>query len=267
MIRNGLILLLVAACAGLAPSPGHAGEGPYRLQRGREWTLLGAGAALGAGGLVLVGSTDPLTPDEISRLDPADVNGFDRDAIGPLRDDHAGDALSVISYLMPLAFFATPDTRRDWTTLGVMWVEATLLNLGVNGIAKATALRERPYAYDAATPLGDKTRKSTRFSFYSGHAASAAVNCAFVATVFSDYVDNRALETALWVGAAVYPAVTAWRRVDTAQHFPTDVITGYGIGAAIGYLVPRMHRNGDTRLSVYPASVLDSPGVGAAVSF
>jgi membrane-associated phospholipid phosphatase len=49
----------------------------------------------------------------------------------------------------------------------------------------------------------------------------------------------------------VYSALTGFSRVNTGHHFATDVITGFAIGAAVGYLVPALHRN-------------DSPAGGAA---
>ena len=86
--------------------------------------------------IVVVGNVDPLTIEEIARLDPDDVNAFDRRAIEPYRDTQAGDALLVVSYTLPLTFFAYPDTRHDWKTLGVIWAEVTLINLGLNGLVK-----------------------------------------------------------------------------------------------------------------------------------
>ena len=38
------------------------------------------------------------------------------------------------------------------------------------------------------------------------------------------------------------PAVTAWARVGAGKHFASDVIVGYLTGAAIGYLVPELHK-------------------------
>src|SRR5436190_2075213 len=53
---------------------------PYELKTGREIALLGAGAAI-QGALFGFNSTiDPLTPADVSALNRADVNSFDRKA-------------------------------------------------------------------------------------------------------------------------------------------------------------------------------------------
>lgn len=242
-------------------------QSPFRLEKTRDTTLLSAGAILGVGSLVLLAGVDPLTVDEINRLDADDVNDFDRDSIVPYQSARAGDALAAVSYLMPLTTFLRDDTKRDWETIGVMWVEATMLNLGINGVAKATTLRTRPYAYDADTPLDKKTTASARQSFYSGHTASAACNCFFMARVFDEYVENPKAKVAMWAGAVTYPALTGLLRVDSGHHFRTDIITGYVVGAAIGYFIPQLHRFADDRVSLRPASVDGDAGVEVQIAF
>lgn len=242
-------------------------ESPFRLEKTRERALLGTGALLGVGSLVLAAGVDPLTVDEINQLDANDVNDFDRDSIDPYRDAYAGDALAVVSYLLPLTTFARADTKRDWETIGVMWMEATLLNLGINGIAKATVLRTRPYVYDADTPLDKKTTESARLSFYSGHTASAASNCFFMARVFTAYVASPKAKIAIWAGAVTYPALTGLLRVDSGHHFRTDIITGYVVGAAIGYFIPQLHRIADDRVSLHPTAIDGDAGVEVQLAF
>jgi membrane-associated phospholipid phosphatase len=242
-------------------------QSPFRLEKPREVTMIGAGVLLGVGGLVLLADVDPLTIDEIGRLDADDVNDFDRDSIVPFRNARAGDALAAVSYLLPFTTFLRGDTRQDWETIGVMWVEATLLNLGINSVVKSTVLRTRPYVYDPETPLDKKTTESARLSFYSGHTASAATNCFFMARVFSAYVESPKAKVAMWAGAVTYPALTGLLRVDSGHHFRTDIITGYVVGAAIGYFVPQLHRVADDRVSLRPAAVGGDAGVEVQIAF
>lgn len=242
-------------------------QSPFRLAKTREVTLLGSGVALGVTSLVLLGNVDPLTIDEINALNPDDVNSFDRGAIEPYESSQSGNVLTGISYLLPLATFMRDDTKRDWQTIGVMWLEATALNLGINGVVKSTVLRTRPYVYDADTPLDKKTAESARLSFYSGHTTSTACNCFFMARVFSAYVESPKAKIAMWAGAATLPAVTGILRVDSGHHFRTDVIAGYLIGAGIGYFVPQLHAIADDRVSLHPVSVGGDPGVGVQIAF
>jgi len=259
------VLLTLGLCLLVAPNSVRA-QSPYSLDSTREWTLLGTGVALGIGGLFMINRVEPLTPDEINRLDANDINAFDRGSMQPLRDDNAGDAMAVASYLVPLTFLARDDTRDDFKTLGTMWVEATLLNLGINGIVKAAVERTRPYAYDPDVPMDKKTGRNARLSFYSGHATSSATNCFFAARVFSDYLTDDTAEALLWTGAALYPALSGFLRVDSGHHFTTDVIAGYVIGASIGLLVPALHRR-DDRGSVQPTSGGVDMGISFQVSF
>ena len=46
-------------------------------------------------------------------------------------------------------------------------------------------------------------------------------------------------------------ALTAYGRVAAGRHFPSDLIVGGIVGAAIGHLVPRSHRLGvDARVQI-----------------
>lgn len=234
---------------------------PFRVERKWDLMTIGGGAALGAAGLIIYSAMEPLTPDEISSLDLDDVNSFDRNAVNPYREARAADVLRSSSFLLPLAFLANENSREDWKTLGVLWVETMALDLGINGFIKSTVRRTRPYAYEPDTPMDRKTSRDARVSFYSGHASTTAANCFFVARVFHEYLESRSAKILVWTGAAVYPALTGYLRVDSGHHWPTDVITGYAVGALIGYLVPQLHlslRDGD--ISVRPVS--DSRGTG-----
>lgn len=224
----------------LAAAPARA-QSPFELKPKREWTILGSGAALGITSLVMMAQVDPLTLDEIAVLDIDDVNSFDRNAVAPYQETLAGDGMLYASCLIPLTFLAYADTRRDWQTIGVMWIETMVLQASVNGIVKAAVHRTRPYVYDPETQLDIKTSQAARFSFYSGHTSTTAANCFFTARVFSEYLTSRKAKALLWTSAALYPALTGFLRRDSGHHWRTDVVTGYIVGGLIGYLVPQLH--------------------------
>ena len=243
-------------------------QSPYQLEKHREWVFLGAGGTLGVAALVMMQNVDPLTVDEINQLDPSDINSFDGKAIKPYRETHAGDGFMLASYALPLTFLAHPGTKTDWKILGALWAEVTLINLGLNGVVKSLVLRTRPYVYDPDTPLEKKTKAEARLSFYSGHTSSAAANCFFVATVFNDYLTNNRAKALVWAGAVIYPALTGFLRRDSGHHFRTDTITGYCVGALVGYLVPRLHRSSTgTQLSLHPVNISGAAGLGLRYSF
>ena len=257
MVLIGTLLFGCGVCWGQTPAP-------FVLETPQESILLGTGAALGVTALVLGAHVEPLTREAIDALDIQDINSFDRGAVGPHRETPAGDALLAASYAIPLSFLAGSETRRDWKRLAVMWTEAVFLQVGMNGIVKSTVQRTRPYVYDAATPLAEKTTVAARLSFYSGHTSQTATNCFFAARVFTAYATSKTLKVLAWSGAAIYPAVTGYLRQDSGHHFRTDVITGYCIGALVGAFVPELHRvRGMQQLHL---AAIDG-GMGLAVSF
>jgi len=241
---------------------------PYDLELKKELLLLGSGVSLIIAGAIIVNNISPLTLQEINELDVNDINSFDRNAIKPYRESLNGDLLLYGSFLLPLTFLANDNTRRDWQMLGVMWLEVMAIQSGINLLVKGLAKRTRPYVYDPNTPLETKQTVGARLSFYSGHTSTTAATTFYVARVFSDYLSNKTVKTFIWIGAAIYPALTGYLRRDTGNHFRTDVITGYLIGAAIGYFIPEIHlRNEALKVSFYRNFNNESVNISLNYSF
>jgi len=266
MRRLAALCVCASILAGLSGTA--VAQGPYSLEKKREWIILGTGAVIGIAALVTIDNVDPLTLEEIAALDPEDVNEFDRHGFNEYREANSGDRMLAMSYLLPLTFFTYADTRRDWKTLGVMWAEVVLLQMSINGLVKGTVKRTRPYAYVPDTPLEKKQETTARLSYYSGHTGTAAANSFFVAKVFNDYLDDWRAKALIWTGAALYPAAVGYLRRDSGHHFRTDVITGYIIGGAIGILVPHFHRVAQNQdLSFHGAMVQGGPGLAMQLRF
>jgi membrane-associated phospholipid phosphatase len=197
---------------------------------------------------------EPLSVEEVLALDPGDINSFDRASITPFRETLDGDVMMYASFLLPLSLLSHEGCREDIRTLGVMWAEVLLLEAGLNAAVKSTVLRTRPYAYDDATPMDKSTSRDARLSFFSGHTGITAATSFYIASVFSAYPVSSATKTLIWAGAVLYPAVTAYLRRDSGNHFRTDVITGYAVGGLIGWLVPFLHRTGrDAGVAIGPS--------------
>ena len=225
---------------------------PYTLDLTRELLIFGTAAATWATGAIVVNGLEPLSDEEIYALDPEDMNKFDRGAIGIRRETQAGDTLVSASIFLPLTFLASGAVRRDIGMLGVMTVEILMLNQGLNWMAKGLTRRTRPFVYEPESPHEDKTRTNARLSFYSGHTSTAASMTFFTAKVFSEYLSSKTAKAFIWTAAAVYPALVGYLRVESSNHFYTDVIAGYFIGALIGYGIPLLHRNKSNSLSLSP---------------
>lgn len=68
-----------------------------------------------------------------------------------------------------------------------------------------------------------------------------AANTFFFAEIFSEYYPESKWKPVVWGGAIAIPAVTGYLRVRGGRHYPTDVIAGYALGAAVGYFIPKLH--------------------------
>jgi membrane-associated phospholipid phosphatase len=218
-----------------------------------------------ATGAIVINGLDPLTYEEIYALDPEDVNKFDRGAIGVRRETQAGDTLVSASIFLPLTFIASGAVRKDMGMLGVMAVEVLMLNQGLNWMAKGLARRTRPFVYEPESPHEDKTKTNARLSFFSGHTSTAASMTFFTAKVFSDYLSSKTAKALIWTAAAVYPALVGYLRRDSANHFRTDVMTGYIVGALIGYGIPLLHKVKPKDLSISP--VVSTHQIGLALRY
>lgn len=241
---------------------------PFELTLTKEAVLITSGAAAGVTALSILLNMDQLSIDKISALNPLDVNKFDRVAIGTAQADPLGDGLHFASYLMPLAFLANDDAREDFGNLAIMYGEVLLINASITGIVKGITKRIRPFAYNKESPLDEKATVKARLSFYSGHVSISAANSFFTATVLNEYLENKTAKAIIWTAAFLYPAVVGFSRINTHSHFPTDVIVGYIVGAAIGYLIPLIHKR-DDEINVNsnnPAGYLHKPLIGFKVN-
>lgn len=267
-ISGSILFLIISISISFSNSFGQNKTSPFKIDYGTEAVLLGVGAATSVATLAIQLNTDPLTLEQIKELDKNDVNSFDRPTIGPFQKDHLGDVLLYSSYLLPLTFLANENAKDDFGDLALMYSEVLLLNVGIMGMVKGLSTRTRPYVYDPASPLEQTTKIDSRLSFFSGHASTTASNYFFTASVLSEYVDNNTTKIIMWSTAALIPAVTAFSRVNTHWHFPTDAIVGYVVGAAIGYLVPLIHKQDAEEINeAAEPSFIHKPIIGFKINF
>jgi membrane-associated phospholipid phosphatase len=222
---------------------------PFDVSTNKELVITGIGALIGTAAIIVNANNNPLTFDEINSLNPQDVNKFDRIAIGPYESDVLGDILLYGSFIFPLTFLTYDKTLEDFGTISLMYGEAVLLNASINALVKAVTLEYRPFVYDSNSLLEPKFDVDARYAFFSGHTSMTAVNTFYTAKVYSAYISNQTTQTLLWTAAAIIPAITGYSRVSTHNHFPTDVIVGYIIGAAIGYFIPEIHKTKNSNVS------------------
>jgi undecaprenyl-diphosphatase len=134
-----------------------------------------------------------------------------------------------------------------------MYAESASLALALTDITKMAVRRPRPIDYINCPPLtaNGVTEPNPKpgcnssdlgLSFFSGHTAAVA-SIGATATYLAFVRSPNSPRPWITLGAATaLTAFVGYERVRAAEHFPTDVITGAMVGAAIGLLVPHLHR-------------------------
>lgn len=240
-------------------------ESPYEFNWKKDAIVTGVGLGIFGGGVYARSTLTGHTQSEINALNLYDINAFDRSAVDRWSPTAANvsDGFLIGSAFLPFAMLGSKNARADWKVIGFMYAEVALYNIGLTEIFKGAIHRTRPLAYNPQAPQESKLKPSSRASFFSGHTSVAASFSFLTAKLFHDYSDNDAAKAVVWTAAAVIPATTGFLRYYAGKHFPTDIITGYLVGGAIGYLVPMLHRKKlyTERLSILPYSGFNGTGV------
>lgn len=245
--RASACLILVVAQQAITQSP-------YEISWKKDGRVVGGSLLTLAVGVGLSASVAPLTEAEINALSREEVNAFDRPAT--YNDSEAANTASEVvvwtCMALPLSFLASERMREEAGTIALIYAEALLLANGISQIAKGAAQRVRPYAYNSEVPLAKKTDTYAKKSFYSSHTANAFASAVFFATVYGDYFPTSTWRPYVWAGSLFAAATVGYFRIEAGRHFPTDVLAGGVVGAALGRLLPRWHRRGARHLNVVP---------------
>jgi membrane-associated phospholipid phosphatase len=151
----------------------------------------------------------------------------------------------------------------------VMYTESLAITSAMYTLCAGAIDRSRPLVYGGEeVPLEKKLSNNSQRSFYAGHTAATASASFFAAKVYSDLHPNSKFRTYFWIISAALPAVTAYYRYEAGQHFLSDNILGYVIGASTGILVPQLHKNKNLdHVTIYPAIWPKAKGLGIAYNF
>ena len=232
------------------------GQSPYELDWKKERYYFGTSIGMYAtAGLLEWQYVNQLSESEIFELDRANINSFDRKATFYLSSEagKGSDYLKYISYPLPFLFAFNKDSKSDFKTILVLYGETLTLTSSLTSLTKRIVLRPRPLVFNELESLDQKRKKSSRYAFFSGHTSVTTANCFFAAKVFSDYFPESKWKPVVWSGAVLISSATGYLRVRAGKHYPTDVITGFLVGGAIGYLIPQLHKKRTSKgLSLTP---------------
>lgn len=220
---------------------------PYRLTARTDLSVYSLNAALG-GFQYLRPAVAPYTAAELSSLQVPNMPSWEAvalnrwDPAAGRRSDLGLFAAFGAAGLTALAHsYSEGHPVRDGAVLGSMWFQANLSSLMLTEVVKNSVQRNRPFAYNDQAPLAERLDADVRKSFFSGHSSITACNAVFAAKIWSDMHPNSRYKPLVWTAAAVVPAYVAAQRVRAGKHYPSDVLVGLAVGAAVGYIIPQIH--------------------------
>lgn len=248
LLLCGLLLLLPAASRA---------QRPFETDFSGQDLYLGGIAMLE---LLHLTHSKGLAESELDNPDSMRIPGFERHVAQNMsyKARVMSDKLLFVSVYGHLTNALVYD---DFGHSGLISLEVFMVNDGINFLAKRLFKRRRPFVYNPdadelhdnqlAFHKYDRRSPDAMTSFYSGHTAHAAAYSYASATMFAHYhPDATSTRTAFFALAGAFPAVMAHLRVRAGKHFVSDVATGYIAGAAIGYLVPALHRTDEFKASM-----------------
>jgi undecaprenyl-diphosphatase len=284
--RLGVTILTLAGVLSSAPAsadppapPPQVGTSPA-LEPGQHFVVdpvvdgvLIAGGAGFSGLLSLV-----LGTGEIRATPPGPTSSLlslDRGAVTQHLDPNAS-MYSNVGLYTAVAFAALDPLLsglRDGWDAGLvdvlLYAETLSLTETLTDITKIAVRRPRPIDYincpagPGGTPNGAcGSSTDLQLSFFSGHAATVA-SIGATATYLAFVRDPGSLRPWITLGAAsALTTFVSYERVRSGAHFPTDVIAGSMAGAAVGVLVPHLHRHQQEAPPVWVGAA-PAPGGGS----
>jgi hypothetical protein len=211
------------------------------------------------------------TEQQLEALNRNNINAIDRWSMHPY-----SKSLDQLSYIplyvaipLPLLFLLDSKMRKDFLTLGYLYIET----LTTTGLIYSTAVnltnRFRPFSYYSNAPQNLALESNTKKSFFGGHVALVGTSTFFMARVYADYYPESPLKWVFYGTAGALTTTTAFLRNYAGMHFLSDVLVGAGVGMLSGLLVPHSHlaKKGKlSHLSVVPIG-LSGPGLLALYNF
>ncbi len=209
---------------------------------GRDLPVLaGSGLVFGTG-LYLQSQVNPLSSDDILKLDKSKIWKFDRIACSQWNTTakFASDGLAVSSVLLPLIFLANEHTKSEFYPIANVSLQSLALAQALANMTKLSN-RNRPYLYNPDAPMSEKLKSDARMSFFSAHTVTVSSTCFSFAFAHKTYLPSSKANPYIMAGAFIVPAIEGYLRVKAGKHFPSDVIVGYIVGLGTAYLMHRLY--------------------------
>ncbi len=222
----------------------------YHVNKAIEIPLTIASYGFNVGyGFGYLSDQNGLSEKQVLKLDKNDIWWFDRiatqqNASFKDRAHELSDMFLNASLFIPGIIGLDKKVRQEWMDIILMYLELHAYNSTFYIGTAMSVKRTRPVAYNIDAPMYSRTEKGTRNSFFSGHVSTATCGCFFAAKVYSDLHPEIGNKKYLVYGAAcIPPALVGYYRFRAMKHFPSDILIGFGVGAAAGILMPELHKS------------------------
>ncbi len=223
-------------------------DSPYKTSLKADGPIILGSLGLGAIGLNMIKNKKALTPAELAGKSAEDVNGFDRFSAGNFSEQADKDSYIPFyaSFAAPVVMLLNKNESRKAGQILVLFTESMAITGAMFSLSAGGIHRSRPLVYGTAAPMDKRMDKDSQRSFYAGHTAATATATFFLAKVFQDFNPDSKAKPYVWAAAAIVPASVGYLRLKAGQHFLSDNLLGYAIGAGVGILVPQLHKKGST---------------------
>ena len=127
--------------------------------------------------------------------------------------------------------------KIGWKNFGIGLLFITLILIFCNTtveFCKTYFLRLRPCNDPEIKSIIRIIHQTPTYSFFSGHAANSLATMTFVYLILKKYYQYAFL-------IFLYPLVFAYSRIYLGVHFPSDILTGYFVGALFGIVFYKMY--------------------------
>lgn len=229
-------------------------------------------AGLGTAYLALPGITDktPVTNEELLALDTDNFTAIDRWALelDPTNMNYyrqLSDYVMAGIVVLPLLTFIDRTINQDWGDILMMYLETQIITNNIylySPFGPTFINRYRPRVYYDELANDERRRGTNRNSFYSGHVAVATSATFFTAKIYCDYhPELGGMKYLVYAAAAIPPLILSYIRLRALSHFPSDILMGLGVGAALGIMIPELHRIQDKNMAWEVYSFYEGAGV------
>ncbi|MBT3168877.1 MAG: phosphatase PAP2 family protein [Candidatus Cloacimonetes bacterium] len=181
----------------------------------------------------------------LAKIDKNDIPFFDSSS--PTKYDGNLKEWSNNTIYLTMASSAFIIADKNFVDNFIILGKVLLTQDVITKLSKAATHRKRPFVYDNTVSDATKQSRNAQHSFYSGHSSTA-----FAAATFGYYYYSQKYGKNAWIATLLFggASATAYLRVASAQHFPSDVTIGAIAGSAISYGICKYHQSDNFNVSV-----------------